>query len=93
MVGPERKRQAVLHVQHVMEVLAQRHKAAVLEHSRQYVSILRELRAAGFNQVREVRNELNRRPVPSPGGGRCHLPNARRTLERIETLLVVARHP
>lgn len=67
-------------------VLATRYKAEALERSRQYVPILAELRAAGFAQVRQLRDELNRRGVPSPGGGRWHLLNTHKTLRRVALL-------
>jgi DNA invertase Pin-like site-specific DNA recombinase len=67
-------------------VRAQEYKAEALERARQYLPILAELRAAGFTQVRQVRDELNRRGVASPGGGRWHLLNTHKTLRRAETL-------
>jgi len=67
-------------------VRAQQYKAEALERARQYLPILAELRVAGFTQVRQVRDELNRRGVASPGGGRWHLLNTHKTLRRAETL-------
>jgi DNA invertase Pin-like site-specific DNA recombinase len=65
---------------------AQQYKAEAVERARQYVSVLAELRAAGFVQVRHVRDELNRRGVPSPGGARWHLLNTHKTLKRVALL-------
>jgi DNA invertase Pin-like site-specific DNA recombinase len=66
--------------------LARRHKAEALERSRQYEAIILELRSAGVTQVRQIRDELNRRGVVSPGGGRWHLPNTHTVLRRIQLL-------
>ena len=63
-------------------VLASHHKTAALERAKGYGPLLDELRANGVTQVRQVRDELNRRGVVSPGGGRWHLRNTHNTILR-----------
>lgn len=62
---------------------AKRYKAEAVERALALVPVIEELRAHGFVQVRQIRDELNRRRVPSPGGGRWHLPTTHRQLVRI----------
>jgi DNA invertase Pin-like site-specific DNA recombinase len=63
-------------------LLAARYKTEALERARQYLTVLADVRDAGFTQVRQVRDELNRRGVASPGGGRWHLLNTHKLLRR-----------
>lgn len=65
---------------------AKRYKADALEQAKQFAPIIAELRASGFTQVRQIRDELNRRGVPSPGGARWHLLNTHKTLRRVERI-------
>ena len=62
---------------------AKRYKAEALERAKQFGPIIAELRASGFTQTRQIRDELNRRGVASPGGARWHLLNTHRTLTRL----------
>lgn len=64
-------------------VLAKRHKAEAMERAKQYAPVIAELRTQGYTQVRQIRDELNRRGVPSPGGARWHLLNTHKTLKRL----------
>jgi DNA invertase Pin-like site-specific DNA recombinase len=66
--------------------LAERHKRAAMERAKSLIPLIREIQANGFRQIREIRDELNRRNVPSPGGARWHLPSVHRTLMRIDQL-------
>ncbi|HKP05437.1 MAG TPA: recombinase family protein [Chthoniobacterales bacterium] len=66
--------------------LAARHKAEALARAKAYVPIIAELRRAGITQVRQTRDELNRRGVPSPGGAHWHLLNTHKMLNRIAAL-------
>jgi DNA invertase Pin-like site-specific DNA recombinase len=69
------------------KVLAARHKAEAMRKAKnQYLGVMRTIKAAGITKVRDVRDELNRRNIPSPGGGRWHLPNTHRLLKRIEII-------
>jgi DNA invertase Pin-like site-specific DNA recombinase len=45
--------------------------------------IVDDLRLRGITSVRGIRDELNSLSVPSPGGGRWHLPNTQRLLQRL----------
>jgi DNA invertase Pin-like site-specific DNA recombinase len=65
-------------------VLALRHKAAAVERAHSYMPAVEEMRAAGFVTVRAVRDELNRRSIQSPGGGRWHLLSTYKLLKRLE---------
>jgi DNA invertase Pin-like site-specific DNA recombinase len=62
---------------------AKRLKAEALERATALAPLLAEMRAAGITQTRQIRNELNRRSIPSPGGGKWHLPTTHRTLMRL----------
>jgi len=65
---------------------AKRYAAEAIERARQYAPTIAELRATGFVQVRQIRDELNRRGVSSPGGARWHLLNTHKTLKRLAKL-------
>jgi len=65
------------------KILAKRHKKEAMERATRYLGVIRTIRAAGLHKVREIRDELNRREVPSPGGGKWHLPNTHKLLERL----------
>jgi DNA invertase Pin-like site-specific DNA recombinase len=62
---------------------ANRLKAEALDRAKEFAPLISELRASGFVQVRQIRDELNRRGVPSPGGARWHLLNTHKTLARL----------
>jgi len=64
-------------------VLAAHHKAEAVERAKQYAPVIAELRTQGFTKVRQIRDELNRRFVPSPGGAKWHLLNTHKTIKRI----------
>ena len=61
---------------------AARYKAKAAEQAQTYAPLLAELRGLGIWQVRQVRDELNRRGVASPGNGRWHLLNTHNLLKR-----------
>lgn len=58
-------------------------KKAAAEKAESYRPLMLELLASGFTEYRALRDELNRRGVPSPGGGRWHLPNVFRLYRRL----------
>jgi DNA invertase Pin-like site-specific DNA recombinase len=62
---------------------AQNYKADAKEKAQGYWPVVREIWAAGITTLRGLRDELNRRAVPSPGGGRWHQPNTSRLLSRL----------
>ena len=64
-------------------ILAERYKAEALDHARFYVPIVAEFRSAGITRVRQIRDELNQRGVPSPGGASWHLLNTHKMLKRV----------
>jgi DNA invertase Pin-like site-specific DNA recombinase len=45
--------------------------------------IVEDLRFRGITSVRGIRDEMNKLSVPSPGGGKWHLPNTQRLLQRL----------
>jgi DNA invertase Pin-like site-specific DNA recombinase len=67
--------------------LALRHQSDAIRRARRYVSIVHDLRRHGFQTVRSTRDELNRRSIASPGGGRWHLLNTHKMLKRVNMLL------
>lgn len=68
-------------------VLAARHKANAIKRAQGYVPLIQELRRRGIIRIREIRDELNRRHVPSPGLGSWHLLNTHKTIKRIDSIL------
>ncbi|MEA3188558.1 MAG: hypothetical protein QOD99_2388 [Chthoniobacter sp.] len=64
-------------------LLAARYKAEAIRRARAYLPMIRRLRSAGLIQVRQIRDELNRQGVVSPGGGRWHLLNTHKLLKRL----------
>ena len=62
---------------------AQGYKADAKEKAQGDWPAVREIWAAGITTLRGLRDELNRRAVPSPGGGRWHQPNTSRLLSRL----------
>lgn len=66
-------------------MLAKRYNAEAIERAQQYAPLIEELRILGFVQVRQVRDELNRREVPSPGNGKWHLLNTHKLLKRLKS--------
>lgn len=68
-------------------VLAARHKANALKRAKDYIPVIQEMRRCGITRIREMRDELNRRQVPSPGLGSWHLLNTHKTIKRIDRIL------
>lgn len=62
---------------------AQRLKQEAILRAQALSPVIAEIRASGLTHVREIRDALNDRGVPSPGGGRWHLPTTHRTLKRL----------
>jgi hypothetical protein len=59
-------------------------KRAADARARALVSTLRKLMAAGFISRRALAKELNRRGIPTAGGGRWHLTTVVRVLRRLD---------
>lgn len=64
--------------------LAKRHKAGALDKAQGYRSVIGLIRGRGTVGVREIRDELNRIGIASPGGGSWHIPNTHRLLTRLQ---------
>lgn len=64
-------------------VLAKKNREAAVVTAQRYRAIIEEVRAGGLTTVKGIRDELNRREIPSPAGGRWHLPNVHRLLKRL----------
>ncbi|MGC3991629.1 MAG: recombinase family protein [Chthoniobacteraceae bacterium] len=58
-------------------------KAEASTVAQQYMPVIMELKANGITQVRQIRDELNRREIVSPGGGRWHLLNTHKLCKRL----------
>jgi len=58
-------------------------KKEAIKKAEEYRPLMLDLLASGFTEYRSLRDELNRRGVPSPGGGRWHLPNVFRLYRRL----------
>jgi DNA invertase Pin-like site-specific DNA recombinase len=68
-------------------ILAARHKANAMERAKIYVPIIQEMRRTGITRIRQMRDELNRGQVPSPGGASWHLLNTHKTIKRVDQIL------
>jgi hypothetical protein len=73
------------------EALAPRNEHAALLHARDLMPLVRQIQAAGLGSVRGIANELNRRRVATPRGGKWHPTSVHRLLLRIEELTVSAK--
>jgi len=63
--------------------LASRYRQEAVNKAAEYKEHVEGLRSRGFTQVRDIRDELNRLGVASPGGGKWHLPNTHKLLARL----------
>lgn len=63
--------------------LARRNVEAAQSFARSLEPTIRSLQAEGFATVRALTDEMNRRTIPSPGGGKWHLPSVHRLLTRL----------
>lgn len=64
--------------------LAARHKAEASEFAKSLAGTIRELRSGGISTVRGIRDELNRRGIPSASGRTWHIPTVHRLLRRMD---------
>lgn len=64
--------------------LAKRHREQAGAKAQTYWPVVREMWNAGILTTRAMRDELNRRGVVSPGGGRWHLLNTHKLISRLE---------
>ncbi len=75
-------------------VLAERHKREAQERSERFRPAVEQALQLGLTTTRQIRDWLNASGVASPCGGRWHLPNTFRTLQRLGVSLPRARkHP
>lgn len=58
-------------------------RADAIDGALHYRNTIDLLRASGITTVREIRDSLNAIEVPSPGGGRWHLPNTQKLISRL----------
>jgi DNA invertase Pin-like site-specific DNA recombinase len=64
-------------------ILAKAHNEAAMKKAEVYRPVITELRGSGVWSVKSVRDRLNTAGVPSPGGGRWHVPNTYRLCKRL----------
>jgi DNA invertase Pin-like site-specific DNA recombinase len=62
---------------------AVKYRAEAIDKAEQYRCTVEMLRVQGITTVRAIRDELNAQAVPSPGGGKWHLPNTQKLLQRL----------
>ena len=68
-----------------MEALNQQHRDQADAFAHSLAGTIEELRAEGYTTVRAIRDELNRRQVPTATGeGSWHIPGVFNLLKRIE---------
>lgn len=63
--------------------LAVKHRSEAIDRAESYRCIVESLKDRGISTVREMRDELNRLGIPSPGGGKWHLPNTQKLIKRL----------
>lgn len=66
-------------------IRARKYRAEALDRAQDYRPIIESIRGGGVVGVREIRDELNRIGIASPGGGSWHLPNTHRLLVRLQS--------
>src|SRR5205814_4086668 len=64
-------------------ILAAERKREAYEFAESLKTILTEIRANGITTVRDIRDELNRRAIPSASGRTWHIPTVHRLLARV----------
>lgn len=62
---------------------AKKLKAEALERAKALAPVFAEFAAAGITEYRHIRDELNRRGIPSPGGGKWHLATTHKIVMRL----------
>ena len=72
-------------------VLAKRYHEAAVEDAQHYWPVVRKLEEDGITTMRGMRDELNKRGVPSPGGAKWHLPSVSKLISRLRVRVLV-RH-
>jgi|HubBroStandDraft_5_1064220.scaffolds.fasta_scaffold99843_2 hypothetical protein len=70
--------------------IALAHQQAADARARPFASTIRELQRAGFVTTGSIAHELNKRKIPSPGGGRWRSDIVIRLLKRLETLRLLS---
>lgn len=71
--------------------IALAHRQAADARARRFASTIRALKRAGFVSSGSIARELNKRKIPSPGGGRWRSDIVIRLLKRLEALRLLAR--
>ena len=64
-------------------VLAMKNRHEAKEKAQEYKGHFLQVQQEGARTTAQFRDRLNALSVPSPGGGRWHLPNTHRTLHRL----------
>jgi len=70
--------------------IALAHRQAADARARPFAPIIRELQKAGFVSTGSIARELNKRKVPSPGGGKWRSDIVIRLLKRLEALRLLS---
>jgi DNA invertase Pin-like site-specific DNA recombinase len=65
-------------------ILAERRRIEASEFAKSLAGTIGNLRTEGFTTVRGIKEELNRRAIPSASGGYWHVPTVHRLLHRID---------
>lgn len=71
-------------------VLAQRYHQEAQTNAQRFRPAVQEGLRLGLRTTSQLRDFLNSKAIPGPGGGRWHLPNTHRTLQRLGGLKVLA---
>jgi DNA invertase Pin-like site-specific DNA recombinase len=78
------KARGVILGSYAKNVQSKANKEKALEHALKLRSVINDINACGYYSVVAVRDELNRRNIPSTRGGKWHVPTVHRLLKRLE---------
>jgi DNA invertase Pin-like site-specific DNA recombinase len=65
-------------------ILAGKHKQEAQQTAQTFAGTISQLRSEGFYTVRAIRDEMNRRAIPSTSGRSWHIPTVYRLLQRLQ---------
>jgi len=67
------------------KALAVKYRSEAVDRAQDYRNTIDSLRLQGITTVRGIRDHLNLLEIPSPAGGKWHLPNTSKLLTRLKT--------
>ena len=65
------------------KLLAKKNKAEAQQRAASIIKVIDEIRASGISAIQKIADELNRREIPTPKGGKWHRNSVYRILDRV----------